>query len=183
MTARPTAAVTGGAGFIGSHMVDLLLERGWRVRAIDNLVGGRVQNLAQHKANADLAFEERDIRSFSPGDPVFGGVSHVFHFAGIGDIVPSIERPTEYMSVNVLGTVHMLECARHAGVQKFVYAASSSCYGLAAVPTREDHPIAPQYPYALSKYHGEQAALHWHQVYRACDMPLAAPRDALRVER
>ena len=90
----------------------------------------------------------------------------MFHFAGIGDIVPSIERPLEYMSANVQGTVHMLECARAAGVKKFVYAASSSCYGLATTPTREDHPIAPQYPYALSKYQGEQAALHWHQVYR-----------------
>jgi UDP-glucose 4-epimerase len=89
----------------------------------------------------------------------------VFHFAGIGDIVPSIERPLEYMSTNVQGTVHMLECARHARVKKFVYAASSSCYGLATVPTREDHPIDPRYPYALSKYQGEQAALHWHVLY------------------
>jgi UDP-glucose 4-epimerase len=166
MTVRPTAVVTGGAGFIGSHMVDLLIERGWRVRVIDNLVGGRVQNLAQHKANADLALEERDIRSYAPEDALFDGVTRVFHFAGIGDIVPSIERPLEYMSVNVQGTVHMLECARHAKVEKFVYAASSSCYGLADVPTREDHPIAPQYPYALSKYQGEQATLHWHQVYK-----------------
>jgi UDP-glucose 4-epimerase len=79
--------------------------------------------------------------------------------------VPSIERPVEYMSANVQGTVHMLECARRAGIRKFVYAASSSCYGLAQVPTREDHPIAPQYPYALSKLQGEQACLHWHQVY------------------
>jgi UDP-glucose 4-epimerase len=70
------------------------------------------------------------------------------------------------MSANVLGTVQMLECARRAAVGKFVYAASSSCYGLAATPTREDHPIAPQYPYALSKYQGEQAAFHWRQVYR-----------------
>ena len=166
MTARPTAVVTGGAGFIGSHMVDLLLERDWRVRVIDNLAGGRLQNLAQHKSNADLLVEERDIRSYAPEDPLFAGVSRVFHFAGIGDIVPSIERPIEYLSVNVQGTVQMLECARHAGVLKFVYAASSSCYGLAEVPTREDHPIAPQYPYALSKYQGEQATLHWHQVYK-----------------
>ena len=166
MTAKPTAVVTGGAGFIGSHMVDLLLERGWRVRVIDNLVGGRLANLAQHKSNADLAVEERDIRGYAPEDSLFAGVSRVFHFAGIGDIVPSIERPIEYMSVNVHGTVHMLECARHAKVEKFVYAASSSCYGLADVPTREDHPIAPQYPYALSKYQGEQATLHWHQVYK-----------------
>ena len=166
MTARPTAVVTGGAGFIGSHMVDLLLERGWRVRVIDNLVGGRLQNLAHHDASGDVTLEERDIRSYAPEDAFFAGVSRVFHFAGIGDIVPSIERPSEYMSVNVQGTVHMLECARHAGVQKFVYAASSSCYGLADVPTREDHPIAPQYPYALSKYQGEMAVMHWHLVYK-----------------
>jgi len=70
------------------------------------------------------------------------------------------------VSVNVQGTVHMLECARHAGVAKFVYAASSSCYGMASVPTREDHPINTGYPYALSKYQGEQAAFHWHQVYK-----------------
>src|SRR5438067_9236892 len=70
------------------------------------------------------------------------------------------------MDTNVQGTVRVLECARQAGVQKFVYAASSSCYGLAGVPTAEDHPIAPQYPYALSKYQGEQAAFHWHRVYR-----------------
>ena len=94
------------------------------------------------------------------------GADYVLHFAGIGDIVPSIERPIEYMDTNVQGTVRVLECARHAGVRKFVYAASSSCYGLAAVPTREEHPIAPQYPYALSKYQGEQAAFHWHRVYR-----------------
>ncbi len=98
----------------------------------------------------------------------------MFHFAGIGDIVPSIERPIEYMDVNVQGTVRVLEAARHAKVEKVVYAASSSCYGLAAVPTREDHPIAPQYPYALSKNLGEQAAFHWHRVYRL-------PVNAIRI--
>ena len=166
MTGRPIAVVTGSAGFIGSHMVDTLLESGFAVRVIDNLVGGREQNLAQHAGNPDLAFEQRDIRGFAPGDALFQGVRYVFHFAGIGDIVPSIEMPMEYMSVNVQGTVHMLECARSAKVEKFVYAASSSCYGLAQVPTREDHPLAPQYPYALSKYQGEQATFHWHQVYK-----------------
>lgn len=163
MSQRPTAVVTGGAGFIGSHMVDLLVERGFAVRVIDNLVGGRAENLAHLK---DLVVETRDIRSYAPEDALFKGAKYVFHFAGIGDIVPSIERPMEYMSVNVQGTVHMLECARFARAEKFVYAASSSCYGLAQVPTREDHPIAPQYPYALSKYQGEQAAFHWHQVYK-----------------
>jgi len=168
-----TAIVTGGAGFIGSHMVDLLVDRGYAVRVIDNLIGGREANLAHHKGKADVTFYNADIRSFMPGDTRFKDVDFVFHFAGIGDIVPSIEQPMEYMSTNVQGTVHMLECARAAGIKKFVYAASSSCYGLAATPTREDHVIQPQYPYALSKFQGEQAAFHWHKVYR---MPVNSVR-------
>jgi len=170
MIRKPIAVVTGGAGFIGSHMVDLLIEHGFAVRVIDNLVGGRESNLARHAGNADVQLRIADIRRLVPGDPLFDGVAYVFHFAGIGDIVPSIEHPLEYMSTNVQGTVHMLECARAAnggrGVAKFVYAASSSCYGLAQTPTREDHPISPQYPYALSKYQGEQIAFHWQDVYR-----------------
>jgi UDP-glucose 4-epimerase len=163
---QPLAVVTGGAGFIGSHMVDLLVERGFRVHVVDNLVGGRAANLAQHKNNTGVVLDERDVRALAPDDKLFADARFVFHFAGIGDIVPSIEQPAEYMSANVQGTVHVLEAARHAGVRKVVYAASSSCYGLAAVPTREDHPIAPQYPYALSKYLGEMAVFHWHKVYR-----------------
>jgi UDP-glucose 4-epimerase len=171
---RPIAVVTGGAGFIGSHMVDHLLDRGYRVRVIDNLSGGRRANLSHHERDPDLEFEEADIRDLEPQSAVFRDAAYVLHFAGIGDIVPSIERPTQYMDTNVQGTVRVLECARDAGVRKFVYAASSSCYGLAATPTREDHPISPQYPYALSKYQGEQAALHWHRVYRL-------PVNAIRI--
>jgi len=159
------AVVTGGAGFIGSHMVDLLLHRGFEVRVVDNLVGGHRSNLAQHQGNPKLDCYWEDVRKLDPASPIFDGATYVFHFAGIGDIVPSIEAPAEYMDVNVQGTVRVLECARRAKARKFVYAASSSCYGLAATPTREDHPINPQYPYALSKYQGEQAALHWHRVY------------------
>jgi UDP-glucose 4-epimerase len=165
MSSRPIAIVTGGAGFIGSHMVDILLARGYRVRVVDNLVGGRETNLDNHFGNSDLALEKMDIRELQPDSTVFSDAKYIFHFAGIGDIVPSIEKPIEYMSVNVQGTVHVLECARHAGVKKLVYAASSSCYGLADTPTREDHLISPQYPYALSKYQGEQAVLHWHNTY------------------
>jgi UDP-glucose 4-epimerase len=165
MMGKPLAVVTGGAGFIGSHMVDLLVERGFRVHAIDNLVGGRTANLAQHEGTGNVLLETRDVRDIQPGDAAFQGARYVFHFAGIGDIVPSIERPAEYMSANVQGTVAVLEAARRAGVAKFVYAASSSCYGIASTPTREDHPINPLYPYALSKYQGEQAAFHWHKVY------------------
>jgi len=161
------AIVTGGAGFIGSHMVDLCLSKGWTVRVIDNLTGGRLANLAHHGNESRLSLEERDIRSYQPGDPFFKNADYVFHFGGIGDLVPSIERPLEYMSVNIQGTMHMLECARQAGtVVKFVYAASSSCYGLADVPTTEDHPIRPEHPYALSKNLGEQACFHWRKVYK-----------------
>ncbi len=170
----PVAVVTGGAGFIGSHAVDLLIRNGYRVRVIDNLYGGRERNLAQHKSNPDLAVEIRDIRQVEPADAIFSGARYVLHFAGIGDIVPSIEAPAEYMDVNVQGTVRVLEAARAAKVAKFVYAASSSCYGLAAVPTREDHPIDPKYPYALSKWMGEQASFHWHQVY-------GLPVNAIRI--
>src|SRR5262249_44743818 len=148
MTSKPAAVVTGGAGFIGSHMVDALLAAGFVVRVIDNLVGGHRSNLEHLKGNADLACYWQDIRALEPGSSIFAGARYVFHFAGIGDIVPSIERPIEYMDTNVQGTVRVLECARHAGVEKFVYAASSSCYGLAAVPTAENHRIDPQYPYA-----------------------------------
>jgi UDP-glucose 4-epimerase len=158
--------VTGGAGFIGSHMVDVLLARGFSVRVVDNLSGGRESNLAHHGANPDLRLERGDIRQLEPDGSLFADVQYVFHFAGIGDIVPSIERPREYMDTNVQGTVRVLECARQAAVAKLVYAASSSCYGLASVPTREDHPIDPQYPYALSKYLGELAVLHWEKIYR-----------------
>src|SRR5215831_11165714 len=166
MSSKAAAVVTGAAGFIGSHMVDVLLGAGFAVRGIDNLVGGHRSNLDHLRGHPDLACYWQDIRQLEPASPIFAGAHYVFHFAGIGDIVPSIEQPTPYMDTNVQGTVRVLECARHADVEKFVYAASSSCYGLATVPTSEDHPIDPQYPYALSKYQGEQAVFHWHRVYR-----------------
>src|ERR1700730_15801175 len=118
MTDRPLAVVTGGAGFIGSHMVDLLVGRGFRVHAIDNLFGGWAANIAGHRNNRDVTITKLDVRALEPHANPFDGARFVFHFAGIGDIVPSIERPIEYMSTNVLGTVRVLECARAAGVEK-----------------------------------------------------------------
>jgi UDP-glucose 4-epimerase len=162
---KPIAIVTGGAGFIGSHMVDLLIGRGYTVRVIDNLTGGHRKNLDHLSDNPKLVCHWQDIRELEPDSDIFKDARFVFHFAGIGDIVPSIERPMSYMDVNVQGTVRVLECARAAGVQKLVYASSSSCYGLAATPTDEGHSISPRYPYALSKYLGELTAFHWHQVY------------------
>lgn len=167
MRAQRVAVVTGGAGFIGSHMVDLLLDRGFKVRAIDNLSAGRESNLAHGRSNPGLLLDTRDLREIQSNDSVFKGVNFLFHFAGIGDIVPSVENPTNYLSVNVMGTVHTLEAARCQGIHRFIYAASSSCYGLAKeLPTTEQAEISPEYPYALSKYLGEQAAMHWRRVYR-----------------
>ena len=167
MSGAPIAVVTGGAGFIGSHMVDLLIARGFTVRVIDSLVGGRLDNLKQHQHNPQLDVNVSDIRDVKPGSPLFDGARYVFHFAGVGDIVPSIEKPVDYLSANVMGTVAALEAAKSAGVAKFVYAASSSCYGVATdVPTNEQAPIRLEYPYALSKWMGEEAVLHWGRVYR-----------------
>jgi len=147
-------------------MVDLLREREFHVRVIDNLATGRLDNLAHRGSDPGVTVKIRDLREIQTPE-LFDGAEYVFHFAGIGDIVPSVERPIDYMAANVLGTVHALEGARKAGVRKFVYAASSSCYGLATdLPTSENAPIAPEYPYALSKYQGEQAIMHWGRVYR-----------------
>jgi UDP-glucose 4-epimerase len=167
MSREQICVVTGAAGFIGSHMVDLLLEEGYTVRAIDNLFSGRPDNLKQHSNDPRLIFEKKDVRDLEADEPIFSDVQYIIHFAGIGDIVPSIDLPVDYFSTNVMGTVKVLEAARHARVAKLVYAASSSCYGLATeVPTTEKAEINPQYPYALSKYMGEEAVLHWGKVYR-----------------
>ena len=157
--------VTGGAGFIGSHMVDLLIKEGHKVHVIDNLQGGREDNIIHHFNNPNFKFTNIDIRELNYNNSIFKKANYVCHFAGIGDIVPSIEKPLDYIDVNLNGTIKVLECSRHAGVEKFVYAASSSCYGIAKVPTDENHKIQPEYPYALSKYFGEQAAFHWNKVY------------------
>ena len=107
MTTQKTAVVTGAAGFIGSHMTDLLIDRGYRVVAIDNFSTGRLNNLAHHDGDPALVCESRDIREIESDDSLFEGAEYVFHFAGIGDIVPSVERPVDYLSTNVMGTVHV----------------------------------------------------------------------------
>jgi UDP-glucose 4-epimerase len=171
----PVAVVTGGAGFIGSHMVDLLISDGFHVRVVDNLVGGSLRNISMHIDSGRAEFYEVDIRLLQDHPGIFEDAEFVFHFAGIGDIVPSIEHPEEYMSVNVQGTVTVLQMARRSRrLKKFVYAASSSCFGLANTPTTEDHPIDTKYPYALSKYLGELACLHWGAVYQV-------PVNAVRI--
>jgi UDP-glucose 4-epimerase len=108
-----------------------------------------------------------DIAEFKAIQPLFQGVDWVFHIAGLADIVPSIKQPLAYHHANVDGTFSVLEAARLAGIRRFIYAASSSCYGIPdVVPTPETAPIKPEYPYALTKYLGEQYVLHWGKVYK-----------------
>ena len=170
---KKNCIVTGGAGFIGSHLVDLLLSKNYKVIVIDNLSGGRLENLKHHKNNKKLILKKIDINKISKKNKIFKNVDYVFHLAGIGDIVPSIEDPKKYMMTNIQGTVNILEAARYFSVKKFIYAASSSCYGINNKRTGEHEQIDPQYPYALSKYLGEQTALHWHKVY---DLPVNSIR-------
>jgi len=159
--------VTGGAGFIGSHVCELLVQANHQVIIIDNLNGGRVENIAPLLSHKHVQFQQADIRDNGQIKYLFNDVDWVIHLAGIADIVPSIEAPQDYFSTNVQGTLNVLECARQSGVKRFVYAASSSCYGVPDIyPTSESAPIRPQYPYALTKYMGEELVMHWCQTYQ-----------------
>jgi len=159
--------VTGGAGFIGSHMVDQLLCDGHSVRVIDNLSTGRLQNLDNHKNNKNLEFIQEDISELSSIRDHFKDIDKVIHMAALADIVPSIVNPAQYYKSNITGTFSVIEAARLAGVKRLVYTASSSCYGIPdKYPTPETSEIYPQYPYALTKRLGEEIVLHWGQVYK-----------------
>jgi UDP-glucose 4-epimerase len=157
--------VTGGAGFIGSHLVELLIKHDNSVTVIDNLSTGALENLATVKDNVAFKFFEIDINLVTLDffkEDTFDGI---FHLAALADIVPSISDPVSYFEANVSGTLRMLELARKNN-SKFVYAASSSCYGLAhTFPTNEEAAINPMYPYSLTKYMGEELVLHWSEVY------------------
>ena len=158
--------VTGGAGFIGSHLVERLLNDGHRVTVIDNFSTGRADNLAHLQPNVRLQVHAADVTQHEAVLPLLEGAVWVFHLAALADIVPSIQHPLDYHRSNVDGTVSMLEAARKAGVARFVYAASSSCYGIPdEVPTPETAEIRPQYPYAFTKWVGERSVMHWNQVY------------------
>jgi UDP-glucose 4-epimerase len=158
--------VTGAAGFIGSHLVDALVAQGLPVVGIDNLSVGRLSNLSAAMHRPNFRFVCGDIRTPSTLEDAMDGAQRVFHLAALADIVPSIERPSDYYSTNVDGTFALLEASRKAHISRFIYAASSSCYGLTQThPTPETAPIQPEYPYALTKRLGEELALHWDRVY------------------
>ncbi len=159
--------VTGGAGFIGSHLVERLLKDGHEVVVIDNMSTGRRENLAHLEGSSHLSVHQLDINDLAGIAPLFKGIDNVFHIAALADIVPSIQNPVAYYLSNVSGTVSVLEASRAAGIKRFVYAASSSCYGIPEkYPTSELEPLSPMYPYALTKLLGEQCVMHWNQVYK-----------------
>lgn len=166
--------VTGGAGFIGSHLTERLLNDGHHVIVIDNCSTGRRSNLDFLSDQKNLSFVEADIRDRATIAPCFADIDWVFHLAALGDIVPSINMPDTYYTSNVDGTFNVLQCCREAKVKRIVYAASSSCYGIPDLaPTPESAEIRPQYPYALTKRLGEELLLHWGQVY---DLPVISLR-------
>jgi UDP-glucose 4-epimerase len=164
--------VTGGAGFIGSHLVDVLLEKRYEVIVLDNFSTGRPHNLDHVKGKIELV--ECDISKPGQWQNLLKNKDYVFHLAALADIVPSIENPDGYYRSNVNGTFNVLEACRKHQVKKIVYSASSSCYGIPdEYPTKETAEIRPQYPYALTKYLGEQLVMHWCHVY---DLPAVSLR-------
>lgn len=166
------AIVTGGAGFIGSHIVDRLLADGHQVTVLDNYSTGRYENISHQAGNIEIL--EVDIAHSGDWVGVFKDADWVIHLAALADIVPSIQNPEGYFRANVTGTFNVLQAASAVDVKRFVYAASSSCYGVPdAYPTPEDSVMRPQYPYALTKLLGEQLVMHWAQVY---DLPAVSLR-------
>jgi UDP-glucose 4-epimerase len=162
--------VTGGAGFIGSHLVDHLLAKNYEIIVIDNFCTGSLNNISNISKKVSII--NHDIRNPLPSK-IFNNCSIVFHLAALADIVPSIERPLEYMATNVQGTVNVLEAARESNVERFIYTASSTCYGVTSnFPTTENEKIVPTFPYALSKYLGELVFFHWLNLYGLCGLSL-----------
>lgn len=169
MEMKGKAVVTGGAGFIGSHLTEALLKKGFKVTVIDNLTTGRMQNLAGFRNDPNLKVVTADINDTKKVEKHFKNADYVFHLAALADIVPSIVNPVGYFRSNVDGTMNVMQMVRKncPRLRKFVYSASSSCYGIPDnYPTDEKTEIRPEYPYALTKYLGEQTALHWGKVYR-----------------
>ena len=158
--------VTGGCGFIGSHLVDELLKNKIKVIVLDSLISGRVSNL--NLKNKNLKFIKCDISKYNKKfSNYFKNVDTVFHLAALADIVPSINDPQLYFSTNVQGTLNILKASQNNSIKKIVYAASASCYGIPKkFPTDENSIISLQYPYALTKKLGEDLLIHWSKVYK-----------------
>ena len=163
--------VTGGAGFIGSNLVDALLKENLSIIVLDNYSTGRIQNLDHVKNKIKII--ECDISKDDGWSKYFINTDCVFHLAALADIVPSIENPINYYNSNVTGTFNVLQACIKNNVKRLIYSASSSCYGIPAIyPTSEITEIKPQYPYALTKYLGEELVLHWSKVYNLSALSL-----------
>ena len=159
--------VTGGMGFIGSHLVEKLLSLNYHVIVIDDLSIGKLKNLEKFKNSKKLIFHKTNIINLKKIQHLFKKVDVVFHLAALADIVPSIENPKKYFETNVIGTQNVFFSSLKHKVKKFIYTASSSCYGIPKkYPTNEDSKIDPKYPYALSKNLGEQLIMHYSKLYR-----------------
>lgn len=153
--------VTGGLGFIGSHLVDMLLSRGDEVHAIDIGLTGKKERL-----NPKAIFHEADIRDLESMAPVFKGAAGVFHTAAQPRMQYSIQEPRLTNDINITGTLNVLLAARDAGVKRVVYSASSSAYGSShPMPLREDMRSEPIIPYAIQKRVGEQYCEMFHRFY------------------
>lgn len=164
--------VTGGAGFIGSNLVDKLVSKGHFVTVLDNLSTGRLSNISHHNKKK-VRFINTDISKTKNLSKIFKDNSYVFHLAGLADIVPSIENPDKYFEANVLGTLNVLKACKKIKLKKLIYAASASCYGIPnKYPTNENSKIDLQYPYALTKFLGEEMVMHWAKVYNMPNISL-----------
>jgi UDP-glucose 4-epimerase len=154
--------VTGGAGFIGAHLVDALVEKGFAVHVIDNYAAGKRAD----RFNPNAAYHEVDIGDFPRLAPLIAGARYVFHEAALPRVQFSIEHPQETFAVNVDGLVCVLRAAHQGKVGRVIYAASSSAYGdQATLPYSENLPAMPKSPYGLQKYVGELSCKLWSQVY------------------
>ena len=162
---KKVVLITGVAGFIGSHTAELFLKKGFKVNGIDNFISGSKRNLKNLLLNKDFKFLKLDLKKLDKKIKFINECNFIVHFAGTGDIVPSIEYPKKYIINNFNSTLNLLNVLDAKKVKKFVYAASSSCYGLAKIPTNEKVKIETKYPYAFSKYIGEQLCFHWSNVY------------------
>lgn len=164
MTKARLALVTGGAGFIGSHLVDALLAAGWSVRVLDDFSSGREENL-RHVADR-IEVMRGDFAEPAITARAVQGVAVVFHQGAVPSVPRSVAEPVRTNRANVVGTLGVLEAARQAGVRRVVYAASSSAYGDTEVlPKVESMPANPRSPYALQKYAGEVYCRLYHELY------------------
>jgi nucleoside-diphosphate-sugar epimerase len=158
--------VTGGAGFIGSNLTEALLQRGHRVRVLDNYSTGKRENLAFAKKYNSLEVVRGDICNRATCIRATKSIEYVFHQAALASVQRSVEDPGLTNLVNAVGTLNILLTARDAGVKRVIYAASSSAYGdTPALPKRENMPASPLSPYALQKYIGEQYCHLFTQLY------------------